>query len=185
MKKVIVAAVNDDESCNKAIESKSKIIFVLKGDICKIKEVVEKCQKAGKKVFLHIEMIDGFGKDEAAIKYIATMIKPDGIITTKASLAKVAKNAGLAVVFRVFLIDSQSIQTAIANANRCNPDYVEILPGLIPELMDEVGKNINVNIIAGGLISKKEHVINAFKHNIVACSTSAIDLWNLEVEYEI
>ena len=39
--------------------------------------------KANKKVYLHIEMIEGFGKDEAAVRYIANNIKPDGIITTK------------------------------------------------------------------------------------------------------
>ena len=87
-KKNIIAAVKDEESLQKALNSKVEVIFVLSGDICKITDVVNRCHKANKKVYLHIEMIEGFGKDEAAVRYIATNIKPDGIITTKSSLIK-------------------------------------------------------------------------------------------------
>ena len=80
-------------------------------------------------------MIEGFGKDEAAVRYIANNIKPDGIITTKASLVKAATSVGLSSIFRVFMLDSQSIKTAISNIERCKATNVEILPGLIPELI--------------------------------------------------
>lgn len=181
MTQIMVAAIKDENTCKQAIESKAKTVFVLKGDICDINEIVEMCHEANKTVFLHIEMMDGFGKDEAALKFIATKIKPDGIITTKATLAKCAKTLGLRVVFRVFLIDSSSINSAIMNIKRCNPDYVEILPGLIPELIDAVGQKVNCKMIAGGLISKEEHVREAFKYNIIACSTSESKLWNMEI----
>jgi len=83
--KNIIAAVKDDATLEKALKSSVDTIFVLNGDICKINDVVNKCHQANKKVYLHIEMIDGFGKDEAAVRFIANNIKPDGIITTKSS----------------------------------------------------------------------------------------------------
>ncbi|MBQ9731125.1 MAG: glycerol-3-phosphate responsive antiterminator [Bacilli bacterium] len=176
-KKNIIAAIKNEEGLQKALNSNVEVVFVLSGDICKIDDVVNRCHKANKKVYLHIEMIEGFGKDEAAVRYIANNIKPDGIITTKSSLVKAATSVGLNSIFRVFMLDSQSIKTAISNIERCKPTDVEILPGLIPELISYFSKNINANIIAGGLISTTKHIEAAFAHGAVACSTSESELW--------
>lgn len=173
----IIAAVKDEETLEKALQSNVEIIFVLSGDICKITDVVNRCHTAKKKVYLHIEMIEGFGKDEAAVRFIANNIKPDGIITTKASLIKAASSVGLDSIFRVFMLDSQSIKTAISNIERCKATNVEILPGLIPELIASFAKNVNANIIAGGLISTNKHIEEAFAHGAIACSTSESSLW--------
>ena len=175
--KNIIAAVKDDETLQIALKSNVEVIFVLSGDICKINDVVNKCHKANKKVYLHIEMIEGFGKDEAAVRYIANNIKPDGIITTKSSLVKAATSVGLSSIFRVFMLDSQSIKTAISNIERCKATNVEILPGLIPELIAYFAKNVKANVIAGGLISTNKHIESAFAHGAIACSTSESSLW--------
>ena len=175
--KNIIAAVKDDITLDKALKSNVDTIFVLNGDICKINDVVNKCHQANKKVYLHIEMIDGFGKDEAAVRFIANNIKPDGIITTKSSLVKAAASVGLSAVFRVFMLDSQSIKTAISNIERCKPTDVEILPGIVPELIKYFVSNFKINIIAGGLISTRRHVEEAFNNGAVACSTSESSLW--------
>jgi glycerol uptake operon antiterminator len=176
-KKNIIAAVKNEETLEKALLSNVEVIFVLSGDICKINDVVNKCHKANKKVYLHIEMIEGFGKDEAAVRYIANNIKPDGIITTKSSLIKAANSLGLDSVFRVFMLDSQSIKTAISNIERCKATNVEILPGLIPELISYFANTVDANIIAGGLIATKKHVEVAFEKGAIACSTSESSLW--------
>lgn len=176
-KKNIIAAIKNEEGLQKALNSNVEVIFVLSGDICKVDDVVNRCHAANKKVYLHIEMIEGFGKDEAAVRYIANNIKPDGIITTKSSLVKAANSVGLNCIFRVFMLDSQSIKTAISNIERCKPTDVEILPGLIPELISYFAKNISANIIAGGLISTLKHVETAFENGAIACSTSESSLW--------
>lgn len=176
-KRNIIAAIKNEEGLQKALESNVEVIFVLSGDICKINDVVNRCHKANKQVYLHIEMIEGFGKDEAAVRFIANNIKPDGIITTKSNLVKAATSVGLKSVFRVFMLDSQSIKTAISNIERCKATDVEILPGLIPELISYFAKNISANIIAGGLISTLKHVETAFENGAIACSTSESSLW--------
>ena len=176
-KRNIIAAVKNEETLQKALDSNVETIFVLSGDICKITDVVNRCHHANKKVYLHMEMIEGFGKDEAAVRFIANNIKPNGIITTKSSLVKAATTVGLDSVFRIFMLDSQSIKTALSNIERCKPANVEILPGLIPELIDYFVKNTNSNIIAGGLISTNKHIEEAFAHGAVACSTSESSLW--------
>ena len=167
--KNIIAAVKNEETLQLALKSNVEIIFVLSGDICKINDVVNRCHKANKKVYLHIEMIEGFGKDEAAVRYIANNIKPDGIITTKSSLVKAATSVGLSSIFRVFMLDSQSIKTAISNIERCKATNVEIIAYF--------SKNVNSNIIAGGLISTNKHIEEAFAHGAIACSTSESSLW--------
>lgn len=173
----VIAAVKDDESLKNALASKCKILFLIYGDICDIKDIVNTCHDAGKIVFLHIDLIKGFSKDKSGIIYIAKEFKPDGIITTKSSLIQVAKANGMEAVFRVFLVDSTSVETAIQNINYCQADLVEIMPGIIPSLFTLVGNVTKTNLISGGLVSTKEMVDLALSSGAIACSTSAQDLW--------
>jgi glycerol uptake operon antiterminator len=75
------------------------------------------------------------------------------------------------------MLDSQSIKTAISNIERCKATNVEILPGLIPELISYFANTVDANIIAGGLIANKKHVEVAFEKGAIACSTSESSLW--------
>jgi len=173
----VIAAVKDEGALQNALKSKCKIIFVIYGDISEIKEMVRLCHDAGKIIFLHIDLIKGVSKDKSGIIYIAKEFKPDGIITTKSSLIQVAKAAGMEAVFRVFLVDSTSVETAIQNINYCQANLVEIMPGIIPNLFHIVGKVTNANLISGGLVSTREMVDQALLAGAISCSTSAENLW--------
>lgn len=51
------------------------------------------------------------------------------------------------------------------------PDFVEILPGILPRIITEISTQTPVPIIAGGLLRDKADVI-------AAVSTSAPSLWD-------
>ena len=89
---------------------------------------------------------------------------------------KCARANGLYTVFRVFLIDTQGLSSALTNADKLCPDAVELMPGLIPGL---VGRFLAPSraVIAGGLISTREQAEAAIKAGAVAASTSAPELW--------
>lgn len=173
----IIYAVKGEKELERALGYGGSYVFFLKADINTVADEVARCRKAGKKSFIHIDLADGMGKDEAAIRFIAQTIRPDGILTTKINVVKLAKDYGMEVVYRVFMIDSQSMVTAVNNIKKYSPDAVEIMPGVAYDAIRELKNALSVDVIAGGLIHTEENVNNAFGAGAVAVSTSCEKLW--------
>ncbi|MBQ4267531.1 MAG: glycerol-3-phosphate responsive antiterminator, partial [Clostridia bacterium] len=94
-KNPIIAGVKDLSKLDDALKSDCEIVFLLCGSIFNLKETTKKIKDAGKLVFIHVDLVEGFSKDATALNYISKEIKPDGIISTKNSQLKVAKALGL------------------------------------------------------------------------------------------
>ncbi len=172
----IIMAVKDEESLAQALTCAPRVIFLLKSDISTAKDVVARCKAAGKTAFVHLDLMEGIGKDEAAIRFLAEQVVPDGIVTTKASLVRFAKAAGLQTVFRVFLIDSQSLESAFHTLQKLTPDAVEIMPGIMGEVTKKFASRYP-SPIAGGMVSTKEQVLKQLASGALGVSTSAKELW--------
>ena len=140
---------------------KRQIIFLLFGDICSVGRYVEIAKSAGKMVFVHMDLINGLGNKEVAVDFIREHTGVDGIISTKPQLVKRAKELGLFGILRIFVIDSMAFGNIEKQCASLVPDAVEILPGLMPKIIKKLCSTVNVPIIAGGLISDKEDVMNA------------------------
>lgn len=173
----VIPAVKEEEQLYNAVKAKSGVVFLLKSDILGVGKMVEFCHSRGKKILVHFDLLEGLSNDEAAIRYLAEKIKPDGIISTKNNVIKTAKQYGLFCVFRVFLIDSHSVQTALANTVKNKADAVEILPGIITEMIDLFKKETGAEVITGGLIKTRKHIDDALAAGAICCSTSDEELW--------
>ena len=57
------------------------------------------------------------------------------------------------------------------------PDFIEILPGLMPRIISNLKKEVGHRVIAGGLISQKEDILNALDAGATAISTTNSELW--------
>jgi glycerol uptake operon antiterminator len=175
----IIAAVKDLSKLDSAIESPCEIIFLLTGDIFDLEKSVKKVKDKDKKVFIHVDLIDGFSRNVTALKYIYKVIKPDGIISTKATLIKAAKDMNMFAIQRFFIIDSLSLNNAIESMKNIHPDAVEILPGIMGKIITQLYESTRKNIIAGGLISDKQDVIQALKAGAIGVSTTEEKIWYL------
>ena len=173
----VIAAVNNLAKLEKAIESPCEIIFLLTGSIFNLKEVVSRVKEHGKSVYIHVDLIEGFSRDACALKYINENIKPDGIITTKSSLIRAAKEMGLFSIQRLFMLDALSLESGINSIKTIRPDAVEILPGIMPKVTKKISEEVNIPIITGGLISDKEDVIDSIKAGAIGISTSKEEIW--------
>lgn len=80
-------------------------------------------------------------------------------------------------VQRLFLLDSLALETSYKVIERAQPDYLEVLPGIMPEIIKEVREQAQIPIIAGGLIRTKENVLQALEAGAEAVTTSNPDLW--------
>jgi len=178
-KNPIIASVKTQAMIDKAIASPVEVIFMLSGNICELNEAVAKVRDAGKKLALHIDLIEGMGKDYYALKYLSERVKPDGIITTKSNLAKYAREFGMFTIQRMFMLDSMCFDNALKYAANTGPraDAIEVLPGVIPSIIKKLSAMTNCPIIAGGLIRDKNDTIQSLKAGAVGISTSCEALW--------
>lgn len=173
----VVAAVGDLARVEAAIGSPSEIIFLLAGSILTIPRVIDAAEAAGKGIYIHLDLVEGFSRDLVTLDYIKEKLKPAGIITTRTHLVKYAAEIGLEAIQRVFMLDSLSVETAIKSVRSTRPKAIELLPGIIPRVVARVGKETQLPVIAGGLIESKEDVIATLKAGAVGISTTREELW--------
>lgn len=173
----VIAAVKDETGLKECLYSESQIIFLLFGDICSVGRYVEIAKSAGKMVFVHMDLINGLGNKEVAVDFIREHTGVDGIISTKPQLVKRAKELGLFGILRIFVIDSMAFGNIEKQCASLVPDAVEILPGLMPKIIKKLCSTVNVPVIAGGLISDKEDVMNALNAGAVAISVTNQRVW--------
>ena len=173
----VIAAVKDETGLKECLYSESQIIFLLFGDICSVGRYVEIAKSAGKMVFVHMDLINGLGNKEVAVDFIREHTGVDGIISTKPQLVKRAKELGLFGILRIFVIDSMAFGNIEKQCASLVPDAVEILPGLMPKILKQICKTSKVPVIAGGLISDKEDVMNALNAGAGAISVTNQRVW--------
>lgn len=176
MKNRVIAAVKDENAMKKASRSNVSMIFDLAPKIDELEERVELCKASGKILFIHIDMAEGIGKDKAGLKY-AKNKGVAGIISTRSTLIKQAQELGLKTVQRMFILDSQSLETGIEMI-KIKPDMIEIMPGVISsKVIKRICAKAKLPVIAGGLIETEEEVENAVNAGVVAVSTGKEELW--------
>ena len=173
----VIAAVKDDEGLAAALESDVAVIFLLYGDVLTIGETVARVHAAGKKVFVHLDLIDGLAAREIAADFIARNTAADGVISTKAPLTKRGRELGLVAIQRFFLLDSMALRNIERHLAQDSSDLIEVLPGLMPKIIRRVIETTGKPIIAGGLISDKEDVTGALGAGAVAVSSTNPAVW--------
>ena len=179
----VIAAVKNDAGLQAAVEMEEiQVIFVLYGDVCTIPEILERIKAAGKKAMVHIDLIAGLSAKEISVEFIARQTRADGIITTKPALVRRAKELGIFAVLRFFVIDSlalKNIENLEMQCGTSRPDFIEVLPGVMPKVLGRIAKVSRIPMIAGGLITEKEDVIAALSVGAIAVSSTYQDVWKL------
>ncbi|WP_066189777.1 MULTISPECIES: glycerol-3-phosphate responsive antiterminator [Gracilibacillus] len=177
----VIASIKRPEDIDKAIQAHANITFLLTGDLLNTPEYIERLKQAGKKVFLHLDFIDGLANTQSALRYVSEKWKPDGVISTKSGIIKNANEVGLMTIMRVFLIDHSGLDKGIEMAHKCKPSAIEVLPGIMPTVIDSLTKKTHLPIISGGLISTKQDILQGLQAGALAISTGSSALWNFDL----
>ena len=172
----IIAAARSDEELLAAVGSKTEIIFMLAPNIADLKRQAQAVHKSGKKMFIHLDLAEGIGKDEYGIRF-AKEQGVDGIISTRTNIIKLAKKENLFTVQRFFAVDSQSVFTTIETAKASKADMVEIMPGTVTKVITKLKKELEVPIVAGGLIETAKEIEDAILCGATAVSTGKREFW--------
>lgn len=175
----IIAAVKDDAGLKKALDSECQVIFLLYGTIVSVDALVRQVHGRSKVCFVHIDLVEGLNNREIAVDGLVRLCHPDGIISTRAPMIRRAQQLGLIAIQRVFLLDSLSLKGLLTQLDSNHPDFIEVLPGVIPAVIKEVTERTSTPLIAGGLIRSKQDVIQAFQAGAIAVSTSCQTVWQM------
>lgn len=175
----VIAAVKDDKQLETAIKAECSVIFLLFGDILNIASLCDRVRSSGKHVIVHIDLINGLSSREIAADFIAGTTKADGIISTKPAIIRRAKELGLFTILRVFVIDSKALSNLEREVEMSRPDVVEILPGVMPDVISAICSSCTTPIVAGGLISSKKDILAALSAGAVAVSTTHEESWTM------
>ena len=176
----VIAAVKDDDGLQNALQNENiRVVFILYGDICSIASIVQRIHAAGKFAIVHVDLIAGLASKEVAVDFIRSQTEADGIISTRQSFIRRAKELGLAAILRVFLLDSISLES-LGKMPANLPDCLDILPGTMPKILRRVCADAKVPVLTGGLIADKEDVMAALDAGATAISTTNQAVWKCE-----
>lgn len=175
----VIAAAKEENGLTRALNSDCRVVFLLFGSMVTLEALVCRIHQAGKLCLVHMDLIDGFSNREAAVDGLVQICHPDGIISTRIPLVRRAQQLGLVGVLRAFLLDSLSIAALLQQLEAARPDYIEVLPGILPSVILEIAGKTPIPLIAGGLIRSKQDVIQALQAGVAAVSTSSPQVWKL------
>lgn len=175
----VIAAVKDQDGLAQALNSEVSVLFLLYGDILTVRDTAARVREAGKRIFVHLDLIEGLSAREISADFIAKTTAADGVISTKPALTRRARELGLVAIQRLFLLDSMALKNVERHFSTESADLVEVLPGLMPKIIRRLCQSTGRPIIAGGLISDKEDVTGALGAGAVAVSSTNPAVWSM------
>ena len=175
----IIPSVSDSRDIYTAAKGHTGAVLITHGSIFNLREIVrEISEKQNKMVLVHLDLLEGFGKDRTTIEYLKKVIHVDGIVTTNAVLIQYAKAEGLITMLRFFAHDSTALHRGIGIIHKTKPDMVCVMPGtLCSEVYAEITKLVKHPLVAAGLVKSNKQVRDILQCGVMAVNTSEKKLW--------
>ena len=174
----VAAAIKSSEDMQVALNSDALLLFVLKGDAFQLAPFVNQAHQRGKGLVVHVDLVNGIGKDRAGIQYLH-QVGVDAVITSRSQLVSAGRAEGLTTIQRLLLLDDSALESGVRTIARAAPDIVEILPGIIfPEVAPTLQQLLPGPFIAGGFIRTAADVARIQAAGGILSSSSTYQLWH-------
>lgn len=173
----VIPAIRNMKDFEKVLKSDHQKIIFLETRLSQVESTVKYAKQHGKEVFMHVDLIQGLKVDEYGLEYLVNNVKVDGIISTRANVIAFAKKRNIIGIQRLFALDSHALDHNLDVCRKIKPDYIEVLPGILPDIIKEIQDSTGIPVIAGGLIRTQEDVKKAIEYGAHAVTTSNSDLW--------
>ena len=159
------------------VQSRYPVGILLDVHLARLGSVLKLAEAHHKRLILHVDLIAGLQSDEAGVEYVCQTFRPLGIISTRNKAIITARRKNVLAIQRVFLIDSNALANSYKMMEQSNPDYIELMPGILPDLIREVKEAAGKPILTGGFLRTKEDVQRALAAGASAVTTSNRYLW--------
>lgn len=173
----IIPAARTVKQFDEIMNSSFEYVVLLEVHISLLLSLKREAERFGKKLIIHADLIHGLKTDNFAADFLCNDIRPAGIISTRSNVLIKAKSRGIIAIQRVFLIDTIALEKSYTMIEAAKPDYIELLPGIIPSMIAEIYERTQTPVITGGLIRSTEHIEQAISAGAIAITTSDKKLW--------
>jgi glycerol uptake operon antiterminator len=174
----VLPAVRKMRDLELLVSSHFEYLVLLDSHISQLMSVSQLARSHKKKLLIHADLIHGLKNDEYAVEFLCQSVKPAGIISTKSTAIATAKKNKLLAIQRNFLLDTTALEMTYKITEKNQPDFIEVLPGVMPHIIAEMRSKLDIPILAGGLIRTVEEVEMALQAGAVAVTTSRKDIWS-------
>lgn len=173
----VIPAIRNLKDFEKVLKTDHPKIIFLETRLSQVESTVKYAKQHGKEVFMHVDLIQGLKVDEYGLEYLVNNVKVDGIISTRANVISFAKKRNIIGIQRLFALDSHALDHNLDICRKIKPDYIEVLPGILPDIIKEIQNSTGIPVIAGGLIRTQNDVDKAIEYGAHAVTTSNTKLW--------
>lgn len=180
MNQKILPVIGDFKTFELFLKSKNTWCVLMDFHVNFLEDLIRQLHQHNKKGIVHMDMVKGLQNDMYGTQFMCQKLHVDGIISTKPKTIETAIQNHVISILRVFLIDTRSLIRGAHMAQTLHPDYVEILPGVIPNVVEMMHEHCQVDLIGGGLIRSKEDIEQCLKQGMCAITTSNLKLCEWE-----
>ncbi len=175
-----VIAAASFENAKEAVQSEAGIVLLMKCSITELMSDDFVALSRGKPMLIHHDFLAGLNDEHDAFQFLKRYVDPAGIVSTKGKVVRAARRAGIPAILRVFLIDLTSFFRTVDGVHESDPDAIEVMPGIAPQVLRRFREYLSLPIVLGGLFTSKEEMTSAFAHGANAVSVGSSRLWNYE-----
>lgn len=166
-----------------ALKASSPYILLSDVDISTLEAASERVQQAGKHTVVHAEMLAGFRPDKIGLTLLRDRYGVDAVISTSTHVLETARRCGLQTIYRMFLLDSYALRSAIRTLKSARIDAVEVLPGpmapTVAKAVRAAGGDAHRALLAGGFIRDRRLVDQLVAAGFDGVTSSDQELWRL------
>lgn len=173
----VLPAIRKPKDLEQLLQSPYRWLVLLDSHVSQLIGIAGLARKAGKQLLVHVDLIHGLKNDEHAIEFLSQTVRPAGMISTRSSAVATAKKLKMIAIQRHFLLDSTAVESSCRMSEKIRPDYIELMPGVMPHIIAEIRERVAVPILAGGLIRTSAEVEQALSAGAVAVTTSQKEIW--------
>ncbi len=177
LKQEVLPAISDYKSLEKFLKKDLEYCVVMNFSLIHLHRVCRLLREGGKKCLVHVDLIKGIASNEYGAEFLIDGFKVEGLISTHPSVVEMARKKKAIAILRIFILDSQSLRRSLEMAKKCQPDYMEILPGFSSEVAGMIKEEVDIPLIGGGLIQSSGMVKRCIENGLIAVTASDEDLW--------
>jgi glycerol uptake operon antiterminator len=173
----ILPAIRNMKQFDNFLKNDDRFGVLLDVHLGHVKGIIKAAKSRNKDILVHVDLIQGIKHDEYGAEFICQEMRPAGILSTRSSVITKAKQKKIIAIQRMFLLDTGAMKKSIELIKKYKPDFIEVLPGVVPNLITEVKQKTGIPILAGGFIRTKEDIEQALDAGAAAVTTSNTQLW--------
>lgn len=176
----VIPSIRRREAIPAALASRARAVLVSSGNIFNVCDCCLQLREHGKIVLVHIDLIGGLGRDQAAVRFLKEKAQAQGIVSPSGQVVTAGRKEGLITIHRLFALDSPSLDTGLKVLAQSRADFIEVLPGVaLSQVAGVLRRHLTQPLIAAGLIRTVRDVKAALRAGSVAVDTSAEHLWDV------